>query len=200
MSESAQTRPIPVGILVSVSDARPRTRTKPRRREVVRLAVLPPLAPPRWLAAMHDLPWYAFLAVGVALWAIGGAACACAVLLPAPSEVATTLPDCSPPRALASTAELSRIPTIVDTPSMPAVTDELPPSSPEPPLAAVDVVKPVPPPEITLPREIAAPVCDLGTPITFVKNPVQAFKAAKQENKLVFIVHLSGNFEDKEFT
>jgi hypothetical protein len=199
MSESAQTRPIPVGILVSVSDARSRTRTKPRRREVVRLAVLPSLPPPRWLAAMHDLPWYAFLAVGVALWAIGGAACACAALLPGPS-VTPDLPMVSPPFALASTAELSRIPTIVDAPSMPAVTDEVPPSSPEPPLAAVNVVEPVPPPEITLPRDIAAPVCDLGTPITFVKNPVQAFKAAKQENKLVFIVHLSGNFEDKEFT
>jgi hypothetical protein len=40
----------------------------------------------------------------------------------------------------------------------------------------------------------------LGTQITFLPNPPDAFMKAKAENKLVFFVHLSGIFEDKEFT
>jgi hypothetical protein len=43
-------------------------------------------------------------------------------------------------------------------------------------------------------------VANLGTPIHFVADPPEAFKQAKKENKLVFILHLSGNFEDQCFT
>ena len=39
-----------------------------------------------------------------------------------------------------------------------------------------------------------------GTRIVFVQNPADAFKVAKVENKQVFFIHLSGNFEDKGFT
>jgi hypothetical protein len=39
-----------------------------------------------------------------------------------------------------------------------------------------------------------------GTKIVFLRNPPEAFKKAKAEKKLVFFVHLSGNFEDQEFT
>ena len=41
---------------------------------------------------------------------------------------------------------------------------------------------------------------DLGTPIRFVADPPEAFKLAKQQNKLVLMLHLSGNFEDKCFS
>jgi hypothetical protein len=49
------------------------------------------------------------------------------------------------------------------------------------------------------PRKKAA--CEkFGTRIAFLPNPPDAFKKAKEENKQVFFVHLSGNFDDKEFT
>ena len=40
----------------------------------------------------------------------------------------------------------------------------------------------------------------IGTNILFMKDPPEAFKRAKAENKLVFMVHLSGNLEDPGFT
>ena len=48
--------------------------------------------------------------------------------------------------------------------------------------------------------QVALPCEKLGTRIVFHKNPVEAFKLAKQENKLVYMMHLSGHFEDVAFT
>lgn len=43
--------------------------------------------------------------------------------------------------------------------------------------------------------------CDqIGTDVLFMKNPADAFKRARAEKKMVFMVHLSGNLEDKDFT
>ena len=39
-----------------------------------------------------------------------------------------------------------------------------------------------------------------GTTLHFVKSPVEAFKLAPKQDKLVFILHLSGNIEDDGFT
>jgi hypothetical protein len=39
-----------------------------------------------------------------------------------------------------------------------------------------------------------------GTTIDFVDSPTEAAKLAKKETKLVFILHVSGNFEDPRFT
>lgn len=41
---------------------------------------------------------------------------------------------------------------------------------------------------------------DLGTNVVFVKDPPAAFQQAKKEDKMVFMIHLSGNFEDRGFT
>lgn len=41
---------------------------------------------------------------------------------------------------------------------------------------------------------------DLGTNVVFVKDPPDAFQQAKKEGKMVFMIHLSGNFEDRGFT
>lgn len=38
------------------------------------------------------------------------------------------------------------------------------------------------------------------TAVDFVRNPQEAGRLAKEENKLAFILHLSGNFEDPGFT
>lgn len=39
-----------------------------------------------------------------------------------------------------------------------------------------------------------------GTSIDFVDSPKEAAALAKQDEKLVFILHVSGNFEDPRFT
>jgi hypothetical protein len=39
-----------------------------------------------------------------------------------------------------------------------------------------------------------------GTRVDFVDTPSQAAKIAKKEEKLVFVLHVSGNFEDPRFT
>jgi hypothetical protein len=40
----------------------------------------------------------------------------------------------------------------------------------------------------------------IGTDVRFMKEPAAAFLRARAEKKMVFIVHLSGNLEDKDFT
>jgi hypothetical protein len=39
-----------------------------------------------------------------------------------------------------------------------------------------------------------------GTSVEFVDTPSQAARQAKKEQKLVFVLHVSGNFEDPRFT
>lgn len=39
-----------------------------------------------------------------------------------------------------------------------------------------------------------------GTAVEFVDTPVQAAKLAAERKKLVFVLHVSGHFEDPDFT
>ena len=39
-----------------------------------------------------------------------------------------------------------------------------------------------------------------GTEVAFVDTPSQAAVQAKKEQKLVFVLHLSGHFDDPKFT
>jgi hypothetical protein len=39
-----------------------------------------------------------------------------------------------------------------------------------------------------------------GTSLTFAESPTEAAKQALKENKIMFVVHISGNFEDDKFT
>lgn len=41
---------------------------------------------------------------------------------------------------------------------------------------------------------------DCGTAVDFVDTPADAAKQALKEEKLVFILHVSGNFETPEYT
>jgi hypothetical protein len=44
-------------------------------------------------------------------------------------------------------------------------------------------------------------VCgDHGTAVKFVTTPSEAAKLALKEEKLVFVLHVSGDFEDPDFT
>jgi hypothetical protein len=41
---------------------------------------------------------------------------------------------------------------------------------------------------------------DYGTSVHFVKSPSEAAKQAQKEEKLVFVLHISGLFENPDFT
>jgi hypothetical protein len=41
---------------------------------------------------------------------------------------------------------------------------------------------------------------DYGTKVAFLSSPAQAGKEAQHAQKLVFLLHISGNFEDRQFT
>ena len=40
----------------------------------------------------------------------------------------------------------------------------------------------------------------IGTEVKFMKEPTDAFQRARDEKKMVFMMHLSGNLEDQAFT
>jgi hypothetical protein len=51
------------------------------------------------------------------------------------------------------------------------------------------------------PASADKPACGShGTAIDFVATPSEAAKQAKKEGKLVFVLHVSGHFEDPRFT
>jgi hypothetical protein len=52
-----------------------------------------------------------------------------------------------------------------------------------------------------LPQEGAAAGCEtFGTAVEFVRNPREAARLAAAQDKLTFLLHVSGNFEDAGFT
>lgn len=70
---------------------------------------------------------------------------------------------------------------------------------PAPPPRVVEKPKPPPPP-----APVAAPPAPVlekhGTQVNFVCDPVEAADIAARQKKLLFVLHLSGNFEDNQFT
>jgi len=45
-----------------------------------------------------------------------------------------------------------------------------------------------------------AAACGYGTAVEFVGSPREAAALAKKQEKLVFVLHVSGHFEDPQFT
>ena len=39
-----------------------------------------------------------------------------------------------------------------------------------------------------------------GTSVAFLANPAEAGRQASRDSKLLFVLHISGNFEDRQFT
>jgi hypothetical protein len=68
----------------------------------------------------------------------------------------------------------------------------------------VEVVHPIQrwdePKEFPLRKNEFVECARIGTDIRFMSEPAEAFQRARAEKKMVFMVHLSGNLEDKEFT
>lgn len=218
MSEPTQSRPIPVGVLVSVSDARARARPKPARKLPQRRPAEPRPAWQQRVALVQDVPWYAFAAIAIALWSIAFAGFACFAKMPEPliaqaplepahfaPAVAMLAPVEAPIEIQIPTAPVEEIPPMPEPSPEPVVVPVLPP--PQEPAQTVVYATAAPErkpePALEIPAAPAKPaVCpaNIGTQITFVKDPPEAFQRAREEKKLVFLIHLSGNFEDKEFT
>jgi len=85
----------------------------------------------------------------------------------------------------------------------------LPPlDAPPPPLGAPPPADPAPivpapiaPPAAASLTAPAAPECQtFGTSVAFAASPAAAAKQAAQEGKLLFLLHVSGDFEDDAFT
>lgn len=204
MSDATQPRTIPVGILVSVTESSSRKRAQ----RIIRRPRKPVSPVPR----RSPLPWHEMLAgvsavglvlvVGVALWAGNSpppahvpAAIVAMERVIAPVAVVPAPPVVEPADLAANVPEPEPRPLLDRLPSVPTPVAMPMPAQPETDLTPEPKLEPAVPP--------APPkVCTrkLGTRIDFVAEPPEAFKRAKAENKLVFMIHLSGNFEDQEFT
>ena len=49
-------------------------------------------------------------------------------------------------------------------------------------------------------RAADGPTCGFGTAVEFVDSPKEAAALARKQEKLVFVLHVSGHFEDPQFT
>ncbi len=107
---------------------------------------------------------------------------------------------------------LAAAPTVGRTSISDVVIDHLPPiedapvALPPPPVRATRP-QPLPEPEPPLPQPSdAAPAPPrpagetYGTQVLFLNNRASASETAKREHKLLFVMHISGNFEDSCFT
>jgi hypothetical protein len=136
---------------------------------------------------------------------------------PAPSPVTTTTMTAPSPRmnseypALATPApsrpepadiEIVALPQPVALPAVPPpvipVEDETVPVSKqiatEPPVQAAEAAKQDPP------KVCEKPAGMFGTSLYFAANPTEARKKAATQEKLVFLLHVSGDFDDPGFT
>jgi hypothetical protein len=50
------------------------------------------------------------------------------------------------------------------------------------------------------PAARAGEACGYGTAVEFVDSPREAAALARKQEKLVFVLHVSGHFEDPQFT
>ncbi len=87
-------------------------------------------------------------------------------------------------------------------PTRPAVPMQKAPASPPEPSVLDDPVAQAPRLPVTeqAPTEGMAACETYGTQVSFVDGPADAAQQALKERKLLFMLHLSGNFEDSKFT
>jgi hypothetical protein len=108
----------------------------------------------------------------------------------------------SPAPEAAEVTTASILPTTALTVDLPAPAPAAAPRAPEPP-AAEEAPEPPPPPAApqlpasTEPRPAGQ---TYGTRVTFLPSPEEAMRVAQRERKLVFVLHVSGNFEESCFT
>ena len=197
MSEQTLSRAIPVGILVSISESSP-----PSRRRRIRK---PPLPAPlcrrvvqrNLLIVFGAVGTFALLACAFLAAAAPPAAKAPPVRVAAVAATAALVPDAAIP--VPADPEPVRIEPKPEPPL--DLQQPLDPPTLEPTVANVPAPAPLPePPSTVVPAKAPVAAVKLGTQINFVADPPEAFKRAREQNKLVLMIHLSGNFEEKEFT
>jgi hypothetical protein len=121
-------------------------------------------------------------------------------LADAPEPVALASPQTTPEAS--KPEELPQPPTRDLPPEQPAPVREKPkaetpaaPAAPAPAeVKAPAAARPAPP------EPGKSPTALLGTTVEFVDNPAAAARAAAREDKLLYVLHVSGNFEDPQFT
>ncbi len=197
---------IPVGILVSAGPSR-------RRRRFRSLDDYPPIKKEVNLPLRIGVS-AAVVAAGIMLLALGVWVCR------APAFPQLVIANAPGPKIEKPAAEPARAAALPPAGALQAVfaafTPAAVPAPPAAPQAAAQAValsaeqpqpKPAPQPAAK-PQAAAEPKCasvsqpasSLGTRITFVENPPEAFREAARDHKLVLMVHVSGNFEDQAFT
>jgi hypothetical protein len=128
------------------------------------------------------------------------------------APVVATEPTPEPDEPPATTAVVPpEVPGVAEPAPMPVPEPE-PPARPLPPepVAIMTPLPPpidIPPPAPPAPPQPAAPVAAerpvdhrYGTSIEFVDNPTDAAEQALKEKKLLFVLHVAGNFEKDCFT
>jgi hypothetical protein len=214
-------RSIPVGILVSVG---PRRKTEKTARQKTAPRTRGPGVPWPWIATGGAACFALFLVV-IAVCAAGQAPAppvAEPVMneAPVPKPIAMAAPN-PKPKSIAQDApaetpvpEESKIaPNPLPKPLPLEEEIILPPETPTVWIKPEPIIREEAPPaktEVEKPKarafredvdlSVFANCKQIGSNILFVKDPPEAFKRARAEKKLVFIVHLSGNLEDRDFT
>jgi hypothetical protein len=113
------------------------------------------------------------------------------------------------------TCALAPLPEEIMAQAVEPVLQRAPAASPAPAVVAATPAEPAPPPETlavvasaldpgSIPateHPLAPRACEkFGTSVEFVTNPLDAGRQAARDHKLLFVLHLSGNFEDNRFT
>lgn len=135
-----------------------------------------------------------------------------AVRAPLPREEPAALTTPAAPSAPENPAPATEVkePALVDTPAPPPLAPEPPaqqeakadetPEVPVPPEPQEPILTPA---KQLLAAQAPAPVCAAeryGTRVDFLNNPQVAARQARTQAKLIFLLHVSGNFEDNCFT
>jgi hypothetical protein len=63
------------------------------------------------------------------------------------------------------------------------------------------VVAPAPDPSLAAEQKSEpATDCEMAVAVAFARDPMEAARKAREEHKLMFVLHVSGNFEESKFT
>jgi hypothetical protein len=211
------TQPIPTGILVS-APSKVCPAKKPTLKRIAAPRAPASQIPWLWIVTVGSIAWAAFI-LTIGLCTAQGEPSQPAGPRPAFELVAVAAPS-PKPAAQEPIDELVVEPNplpIAEAPKLPMRAVGVARNDPVPPaiLFEPDLVEVKPPrswAESNAQQAQPAPLrkdidlnvfasCEqIGTNMLFMKDPTDAFKKARAEKKLVFMVHLSGNLEDKEFT